>query len=140
MLFADQSQSVCTVYVPASERHANGAHTHQSESLVRFIAAACALPDDLGRKDENGVLASMTARATFLTDPSHRIRFVYTSKHSFWLNQIEIWFSVLMRHLLKRATFLSTDDLRLRQLDFIAFFIQTARPFKWTYKRRPLQA
>lgn len=115
-------------------------NTHQSESLVRFVADACGLSLDLGHKGETGILASMSTRAAFLAEPSHRIRFVYTPKHSSWLNQIEIWFSILMRRLLKRASFLSTDDLRQRLLAFIDFFNQTAHPFKWTYKGRPLQA
>jgi putative transposase len=47
--------------------------------------------------------------------------------------------SILMRRLLKRASFLSTADLRQSLLDFIAFFNQTAKPFKWTYKGRPFR-
>ena len=83
----------------------------------------------------------MTTRKTFLEDKHHRIRFVYTPKHTSWLNQVEIWFSILVRKLLKRASFSSTEDLRQRILDFIDYFNKTmAKPFKWTYKGKPLTA
>jgi len=58
---------------------------------VRLVAARCGLPDELGVKGQSGVLASMPNRAAFLSDPTHRIRFVYVPKHTSWLNQVEIW-------------------------------------------------
>jgi transposase len=113
-------------------------NTHQSETLVRLVAERCGISDDLGVKGEAGVLRSMATRAAFLRDPAHRIQFVYVPKHTSWLNQIEIWFSILVRRVLKRGHFASIDALHGRILEFIAYFNQTAKPFKWTYTGRPL--
>jgi DDE superfamily endonuclease len=114
---------------------------HQSEGLVQLVAELCALEEQLGRKGQEGVLASMTSRAAFLHDPRHRIRFVYTPKHCSWLNQIEIWFSILMRRLLKRGCFASLAELYQRIREFISYFNRTAaKAFKWTYTGRPLTA
>lgn len=116
-------------------------NTHQSTSLVEWVAKECGINTDLGVKGKMGVLLSMETRAAFLSDPSHRVRFVYTPKHTSWLNQIEIWFSILVRRLLKRGNFSSLEDLRAQILAFIEYFNQTmAKPFKWTYRGRPLVA
>jgi transposase len=113
--------------------------THCSESLVRYVAEACDIESDLGKKGKWGVLKSVETRKAFLTESGHRIRFVYVPKHTSWLNQIEIWFSILVRRVIKRGNFTSTVDLREKILAFIDYFNRTlAKPFKWTYTGRPL--
>ena len=114
---------------------------HRSESLVRYVAEQAGFPDDLGVKYVRGVLRSRASRAAFLSTPTHPIVFHYTPKHASWMNQVEIWLSILVRKLLRRGNFRSIEDLRTQVLAFIAYFNRTmARPFKWTYQGKPLHA
>jgi transposase len=114
-------------------------NTHQSESLVRYVAAVSGITDDLGEFGKHGILHNKASRAAFLSDPSHKIVFHYTPKHCSWINQIEIWFSILVRKVLRRGNFTSTEDLKEKILSFIDYFNQTmAKPFQWTYEGKPL--
>jgi len=116
-------------------------NTHQSESLVVWVAQRCGLEGDLGVKGKRGVLKSQPSRAAFLSDKGHRIRFVYTPKHTSWLNQVEIWFSILVRKLLRRSSFTSVEDLKARVLAFIGYFNRTmAKPIRWLYSVEPKPA
>jgi transposase len=112
---------------------------HGSESLVKLVAKTCEIPTDLGRKGRRGVLKSVASRQAFLSESSHRIRFVYLPKHSSWLNQIGVIFGVIMRKVIRRGSFTSVEDLRTKLLNFIEYFNRVfAKPFRWTYTGRPL--
>jgi transposase len=106
---------------------------HSSESLVRYIAEQCGIEIELGVKGRHGILQSLQTRQDFLTDKSHRIRFVYTPKNCSWLNQIEIWFGKLRRKLTRFGSFRSLQDLEDRIVRFIDYYNETmAKPYRWT--------
>jgi len=114
-------------------------NTHQSKSLVKLVSEIDGFNGDLGKERKYGIMKSMKTRQEYLSDINHKIVFHYTPKHSSWLNQIEIWFSILVRKLLKRASFKCLSDLKETIFSFIDYFNNTmAKPFKWTYKGKVL--
>ena len=118
---------------------ADNLNTHKSELLVLWVATLANIPlETLGTKGKSGVLKNMETRAAFLSNSEHPVYFVYTPKHCSWLNQIEIWFSILSKKLLRHGNFTSKQNLKEQVEQFIHYFNQVlAKPFKWNYNGKP---
>lgn len=135
-----QSTVKCDPSAPRWHFVTDNLDIHCSESLVRYVAELSGITEDLGKKGQHGILQSRASRAAFLSDSSHKMVFHYTPKHASWLNQVEIWLSILVRKLLRRGSFTSVADLEAKVLAFIDYFNRTmAKPFKWTYQGKPLR-
>lgn len=114
-------------------------NTHQSESLVVWVASLQGIQEqELGIKGKKGILKSMESRAAFLQQNDHFVHFMYTPKHCSWLNQIEIWFGILARKVIRRGSFKSKQELAERLMQFIQYFNAVlSKPFKWNYGGKP---
>jgi len=116
-------------------------NTHKSQSLVHLVAERCGIENDLGRKGQSGILETMASRKKFLEDQSHRIHFVYTPRHASWLNQVEIWFSILSSKCLKHRPFGGVRTLANAIMRFVARWnTELAHPFEWTFSGKVLHA
>ena len=108
-------------------------NTHKSSSLVEYVATTIGDTQDLGVKGKTGILKSMPSRMAYLEASSHRIRFLYTPKHCSWLDPIEVWFSILTTHRLKRGNFTSIADLKEKIAAYITYFNEKlARVWDWS--------
>jgi hypothetical protein len=110
-------------------------NTHWNLALCRCIARLSGVPFEPKK------LRTGAQRRAFLTDPEHKHVLHYTPKHGSWLNQIEIWFGVLQRRVIRRGNFCSKADLTRRILAYIAYYNENlAHPYRWTYTGQPLAA
>ncbi len=117
-------------------------NTHQSQSLVDYVARMeQTSEEELGQKGVCGILKDQQTRQAYLSDPSHRLSFYYTPRHASWMNQIEIVFGIVNRKAIGLTSFPSKEALRNRLKQFLKYYNQhLAKPFKWTYGNKPLQA
>lgn len=114
----------------------------RSENFVDFLR-------DLVRQTPPGlelhcIVDNLSAHTTPLVDSflaGHRhVHLHFTPTHASWLNQVELFFSILERRLLRRGEFDSVDHLAERVIAFIKDYNRRASPFRWTYDGRPLKA
>ena len=89
------------------------------------------LPRTLG--EVGGVAARLRAQWPTLT-------LVHTPNHASWLNQVEIYFSVVQRKVVTPNDFASLSELEDRLLAFQARYERTARPFQWAFTLADLVA
>jgi transposase len=110
-------------------------NTHKSESLVQYVRDYCGITTDIGIKGKEGILKSMQTRENFLSDPDKKIVFHYTPKHASWMNQIEVWFGMLAKKVIKRGNFKNKKDLNNKIMAFIEYFNETmAKPLNGLIK------
>ena len=118
--------------------------THSHVEFTRFLELIDEeTPDD---HELHLILDNLQVHKTpevkqWLADPAHaRFKIHFTPTHASWLNQIEIWFSILARQLLRRGIFTSREDQAQQIIAFIERYNRTARPFAWTSKGKVLTA
>jgi transposase len=108
-------------------------NTHWSLDVCHLVARGCKVPFDPEK------LKKGAQRRAFLGDPHHRHVFHFTPKHGSWLNQAELFFSVLHRRFLARGSFPSAKDFDRRLERFLKDYdLRHAHPYRWTYTGEPL--
>lgn len=108
-------------------------NTHWSLEVCEILAAMN------GRPFLPRALRTGQQRRAFLTDPDYPYRLVFTPTHGSWLNQVELWFSVLSRRFLRRGDFAGALEFEARLHVYLEDYnAQYAHPYRWTYTGEPL--
>lgn len=114
----------------------------RSENFVEFLRHLVAVTPP--HRHLHCIVDNLSTHTTeavekFLKKHRGRVHLHFTPTHSSWLNQVELFFSILERRMLKNGEFSSKDELAVRILSFIENYNRRARPFAWTYDGRPLK-
>jgi hypothetical protein len=108
-------------------------NTHMSLELCEVVACLCGLP-----LDAKG-LKTQEQRRAWLSNREHEHTFHYLPRHGSWLNQVEMWFSVLARQFLRQGDFTSLEEFEGRLWGYMEYYNQEkAHPYRWTYTGEPL--
>jgi putative transposase len=116
-------------------------HRNNSATFIRFLRRLLmAYPGkELYLIADNGSSHRSKKTLTWVAKQK-RLHLTFTPTHASWLNQIEIWFGILTRKVVRRGIFKSREELVERLLNFIEDYNKEARPFEWTYTGNPLAA
>lgn len=99
-------------------------YVHEADVYTNTNAVADAIADNLASHGTPDVEAWL--------DDHHRVFLHRTPTHASWLNQVEMWFSILTRQLLNTAEFADTNDLASAIIDYVDDYTTRAKPFNWT--------
>lgn len=131
---------VAALFVHKGEVYGKAIEKHRSIEFIQFLDELGEMTDP--KKELHVIIDNYSAHKSqpvkeWLEDHK-RFHFHYTPTHASWLNQIELWFSILGRKLLKGAEARSVEELVEKITNFINYYNETAHPFAWTYKGKVL--
>lgn len=132
---------LASLEVHSGQVRAEPVRRNNSVTFIRFLRRLLnASPaQELYIVADNG--SSHRSKKTLAWVAKHkRLHLTFTPTHASWLNQIEIWFGILTRKVVRRGIFKSRQELVERLMNFIQAYNKEARPFQWTYTGTPLAA